>query len=148
MKTVSQLECWTFISRCPDSRHALALGLLSRRVPEGLWTAAQRGKNSWQKQHLSMVGAAWELDRWKIKTQYVREYPRKWRHSQLSLDRSTQQLLAILLLGLDAALSLSLLCCSMVLHTKAWLSIHKQCKLSVTERKEIPALNYIEYFKG
>lgn len=135
MKTVSQVEC-SFLALLTADMHLL--GLPSRREPEGLRTAAQRGEKLLTKQHLSMVGtvwgfstAAWPLE---IKAQYVRKYPRKCRHSQLSLDRSTQ-LLAILLLSLDVAF-----CCA-----AAWgythTSIHKQHKVcQCSARQEMPVL--------
>ena len=64
MKTVSQAER-SFLAGL-DSRHALAWA--AERAEERLRGRGQLltgVKNSRQKQHLSTVGAAWELDRWK-----------------------------------------------------------------------------------
>lgn len=101
MKTVSQLEC-SFLALAWQPT-CTCLGFWAEECLRGCGQLLRGVKNSRQKQHLSMVGAsmgAWPLE---IKTQYVREYPRKCRHTASCPFRSTQ-LLAILLLGLDAAL--------------------------------------------
>lgn len=122
MKTVSQLER-SFLATLTAFVHLL--GLLHRQILEGLQTAAPRGKKLFTKLHLSMVGAAWRAWPLEIKTQYVSKYPRKCRHRQLSLDRSTQ-LLAILLLTL---------LCSVQQHYIGWATVNSMSLPSVPSKK-------------
>lgn len=122
MKTVSQLER-SFLATLTAFVHLL--GLLHRQILEGLQTAAPRGEKTLHKAafiHGGSCMGAWPLE---IKTQYVSKYPRKCRHRQLSLDRSTQ-LLAILLLTL---------LCSVQQHYIGWATVNSMSLPSVPSKK-------------
>lgn len=117
MKTVSQLEC-SFLAALTADMHLL--GLLSRRVPEGLWTAAQRGKTldkssfyPWWALHGSLTAGNKDT----VCERISKEMPSQpvvpgQEHTAVSHTAPRSR-------------RCSLLCCSMMLHTKS-VSEHPQ----------------------
>lgn len=118
------LSTWTFISCHPDSLRALAW-FAAQTNTRGAADSCSEGEKTLHKAafiHGGSCMGAWPLE---IKTQYVSKYPRKCRHRQLSLDRSTQ-LLAILLLTL---------LCSVQQYYIGWATVNSMSLPSVPSKK-------------
>lgn len=118
------LSTWTFISCHPDSLRALAW-FAAQTYTRGAADSCSEGEKTLHKAafiHGGSCMGAWPLE---IKTQYVSKYPRKCRHRQLSLDRSTQ-LLAILLLTLLSAVQQ---------HYIGWATVNSTSLPSVPSKK-------------